>query len=513
MNKFNMLGDALRYGLLYELHDLISGSKEAIHLYACLTYMKYKGYVEQKTIDCFNAWIFIGRTMIEKHIQKICKDILSDIMKKKEINSFDELISLLNAEQIPDWCFNIGKWVVEADSSKYYIHNDKLYYINNDYFLGRNLESICSEKSMDHNYGFLGSGYTSIYKFDGKNMKVYLKAKRQPNKVHCYDILTNTFKIYKGRIHSLTETYISIVTDDGYLAVIKEDRLRKIVKYDVEKKYMLHEDEKFYLVCPGKKFFVPYKVSIDGKIFPAEQSEVQMLLWRKLVDTAKIYDPDKIEKFLKDSRIRDVSLDGIKNMFSDYAYKNKNEKYELLLDTFEIIGKYVDSKADITNLLYSIIESNRIVSNGGDFPSRRFYYKFKEFVEEQSEEFSKIIDLQEYDKLVSYFSHNSEHENYSCNFHIGEIICENANIKISLAKGEREIVVGDYIIPKIDYNNNYFGMIAYNCDQDNYIVVTKRTLTESEKKNVIEECKLLGANVIYTVNVECVVEEGEMENG
>ena len=520
--KFNKLGDALRYGFLYELHDLMSGSERAIHLYACLTYMKYQGYIEQKTIDCFNGCVLVGSTMIDKCIQKTCKAILSEITKKKEINSFDNLISLLNEEQIPEWCFNIGKWMIETDSAKYYIYEDTLFYVTNnngqDYFVSRKLESICSEKSMEYYYDYLGIGYTSIYKFDEKHMKVYLKAKKQENKIHCYDILTDTFKIYRGSLHTLTETDIFIVTDDGYLAVIKDDRLHKIKIYDTCENYMLHESGQYFFVCPGGgKFFYPYNVNLDGKIFPADPSGVRVMLWMRLAKTGNIYTTEELAKLLEDDRSADISIDGIKEVLSDYVseeVKSKYEKYALLLDMFEIISEYVDSKDNITKLLYGIYEANRVVSNGGDFPSRTFYYRFKEFVDEHPEEFKQIIEWQEYDKLLSVFSPNSgqEQENYSCNFHIGEIICENGNIKISLAKGEREVVVGDYIVPKIDYNN-YFGMVAYNCKLDNYIVVSRRTLSESEKEAVINGCQLSMAKVIYVVDVDYVFDsEGGKKN-
>ena len=45
--KFKKLGDALRYALLFELHNLLSSEKEAMHLYACLAYMKYMRYIDQ----------------------------------------------------------------------------------------------------------------------------------------------------------------------------------------------------------------------------------------------------------------------------------------------------------------------------------------------------------------------------------------------------------------------------------------------------------------------------------
>ena len=276
--KGKQLGYVFVKGMAQDLADWSRNPEEADmkSFYASIAFLYLKGL-----ITCPETVREIVGILLNDHSEKndigkavagISRTIFEDLMSRCKDNckNVEDLTQYLNKMSIPKWVFEWGKDLTIKICEGLFTFNGSMFYLTEDKrFIRLIIREISTEGTLDEpmsDYEELGRGYEKLFGFDHVAMKAYLKAERQDDFYHCFDVQTRSFSVHSGEMLTVNEG-IPYIYKDGNICIVmgKEVHILKKRKKNegviCEKDYM-----RIIPLMDEGEIFSPYRLSYDGVI-------------------------------------------------------------------------------------------------------------------------------------------------------------------------------------------------------------------------------------------------------
>lgn len=520
---FEKLGDAFRYGMIFELPMLLKDDSKTngIHFYASMAYMYLYKYITKETAYGIKRKVslnMIYEEKLEEVVQVISNRVFEEMLNRFEFQNFEELIERLNEDIIPDWCFYIGYDLLDRYMDSYILHDDFLYYISRKY--GNSIFSKIRVRDIDIGTELddsdrsksIGYGYDNIAGFDNKLRRVYLTVDNQEDFYHYYDMLSDSFYICKRRLLTVVDGIPFVVTRDNQVAFVLGNEEHKIKEYNGYEDYCRKKD--CILVRPGKNsvdFFYPYCISFSGRVVPADIKDCRKVLWKEIQKIVVKPEEkpfsfllDESEKQQKDIPVPNIfSMNEIMDIFNKYMPSSErctNKEFIILENIFDILSHYINRETDITALLYTIYDADlKMNYNDYDFPSEKLYWRFKELEAMDSDAFAKSLKSQNNDNLKLLLVEDEYRESRNeVKGMIGEFWWDKDEIQTSVVYKNEGLIIGSQIVPKIDKMKSC-GMVVYDYNFDIYLVISNRNISQPDRLQIVTKYRLLGEKVSFII--------------
>lgn len=512
------LGNGLYNGILVELPKVVQDDDwdEGTNLKACLAYLYLEGIIQPEALGDIMEEIHYYRgksALVKVALEKVSGKILFQLQKSYEFRSLDELVEKLNEKKLPGWSFPVGEALPHKYTSGLILCDRQLYYIAET--MGKKLfckldiyhsvyDPITDLDTLSEKL-VLGYGYHKIYAYDRSLKRFYLEPVNQEGFYHCYDVLTNSFSINKGKFVALKNGFPYIITEDDYFARVENETVNKLKKWNENEAYC--ECEKYFLVRPAdrnKSFFYPYAVGFDGKVMEADKKECRKIIWDRIQqvvcdDEEMIFDyfsPKKNES----KKVPMPNTLSIINVLQEVVRASTdsslcdNKRFLLFKDILSILSPMVGAKKDITKLWYVLYDIDRSMKeNIHGFPSEEFYWRLKELVmtEEKKVHLKNTLKSEDYGTLRKLFGVSPAIEVKS-DKHKGKIgvfsLCEDeleANI-MPISSGK---VFGTHIVPNV-WAKKDEGVVTYDSVQGHFYITFHRVLQSGEKLMVLRRFEI-----------------------
>ena len=522
--KFTKLGDALRYGMLYEIPRMIKHDEPVagIHLYASLSYLYLNKYISELYVSIIDDIINSGfgdNDRIKRIMNKISTILFKELMKEIHFDNFESLVGQLNDVEISEWYFNVGRQLVKEFVLNSFLYNDELYYISceNDevsVLCKIHISKLALKEDLDETPAkkVLGYGFTSIYRFDDRLKRVYLKIYEHKEFYCYYDLIEQDFVVCKNRLYTLLDGVPFVITKDGYLARVMGDKIDKIKEFIEDEDYCERED--YFFVRPkigGNKFFKPYKLHFNGEITSADDTDYKDVLWSciekdftdEVVQCSDFFSINRKSK--KAPMPRKFSINGILDALDTYIPVDLrcNDKLYILLDSiFEQLRPYIKDDEDIVELLYILCEVNVEVTDSSNvFPSEELYWRIRDYIDTtRNTQYSldRIICDYNYGWLKKEMLKDKKIKECIDNIHprIGIFYQQDKEMITKTVECSEGLCIGNHIIPTINMDE-YWGMVSYDSNIDVYYVTCKEKLNYLDKIQIEKEFNLQDKKMMY----------------
>ena len=538
---FKKLGDALRYGLIYEILDASDNSE--VHLYGAISYLYLNGYIQNKTAtsiyDSMRLKKISNDNELKKIVKKISEKVFDDLRDSLELGfsykSLEDFVEDLNKVSISYSYFVFGETLTEKSRCGMFLNEQTLYYIA----MEDERTSLAKIKLVDLEQGVsldmqaakerLGYNYIKICGFDKGLRRVYLKGVGQEGLYHYYDMLTNLFVVCPAAFIDFKMNVPYVITNDGYFAMVQGDEVHKIRKYQTFEHYIARKND--FLVVPkdiNTKAFLPYRVMFNGMVVSADAEACRRFIWKELEIVVKLQSLSWLfSKGLLDvndiSMPQKMTLDSIIGTFKNEISGDElctNKSFILLESTFNILKGYISSDEDVTKLLYVLYDVNQQL-NGEEmerFPSEKLYLRLKELNIRKNVELNKIFEKNDFEELKKLILDGKTNDNVNKEKDkeglIGWFYLWESEMECHSFKRKYGTIVGNLIIG----NPNIIGMkldkvsgfVSYDCFEDCYYITCDRVLTPENQLTILCRFNLRDEEFYFTTQRKYDI-EGEIE--
>ncbi len=514
---FDKLGDAFKYGMACELPKAfeVKSNDELKHFNASIAFMGVNNLLSKELIlevyKIVHTHLDVGKS-VPKTVGAISTAIFDELLKQYRFKNLGELLEILNSKIIPPWYFLKGKELLEKCGQGAFEHEGYLYYIaenqGQEAFSKIGVNTIIDNTDLDsfRRIRNIGYGYERICGFDSNLKRVYLIKKNQPSFYYVYDMLSDTFKVIKGKLLTINEGIPFSINQDGYVVYMLGDEEHKVRQILPNEKYVVRD--KYFFVRPNrieKGCFYPYCVSFDGKVFPADIEDCRKIIWSEIQILADCDDLN--DNYYCDKKA--LSIISIVDYFRENNTGNKmyGDKPVLLFnEILAILQGYVSENEDITQLLYVLYDANiRLHSNGENFPSEKLYWRIKEIQtsESNNETFKELLSTKDYKGLNELLSEKGTDDKVDESPLLGTIFLTDDGIDIKVVEMSEGVTIGSTIIPPLDMSHTD-GLISYDSVCDCFFVTCGYHLTYSERMKIKKRLNLTNENVIYHLQNICI---------
>lgn len=458
----------------------------------------------------------IGDKIKDDVVNKISKDLLEDMLADFGSKNIDELVETLNESVIPDWCYEYGIYIVSKSHTGIFLYNDALYYIaeteKTSNFVMIKTKNLNYKWNLDEQYEIhtLGYNYIKIFGFDEYFGRVYLEAEHQTEFLHCYDIISENIMVYSNKMLIFDDGIPYVITNDKYLAFMRGEEVHKIKPYYDFERYI--KKENYFLVVPmdiNRYCFYPYCVTFEGKILRGDIEETRDYIWEEAIECLgfcdlKAYFPVYREN-KKIQRPIELSFDSIiaalKSQMSDSELCIKN-RYVIFEKMANVLMKYIKPDEDITHLLYTLYEINRVIDrNSFIFPSEMLHNRIKKIAELDDSEFRIAMNVRDYEKVKNILINGKsdcidDKKEYGRIgiFSIGDDKC----LRCTIVSKSQGMVIGSQIVPYTNMNE-FDGMVSYDCSIDKFYIISRRPVPDEYKNRIIQNYKIPDNIYIFVV--------------
>lgn len=514
--KFRKLGEALRYGLTYELPEYVKKNEGSLyHLYGSIACLCLYGCLSNQVADKVDMEIFMGsggESKINGVVEKLSELLFEGLRERFVFDTFEELETQLNLFGIPKWCFYIGTQLMKCYVKNSYLCNDNLYYIGADESdLGSALvkidvKYICPHTDLgdEDDRKIILNGYRRIHGVDTKIQRIYLDLHGQKCKFAYYDIIGDKLVICDNRFLALKDGMLFVITEDNYIALMLGDSIHKLIEYQQCAKYELRKD--CFFVYPGEfsnNFFYPYYLYFDGKVLQANRYDAKRILWERIssgVSGMRNSVLSRLFNILNDYTLpmpKELSISCIRETLIESVPSSERctlKGYVLFDNILEIMATCIDKNSDIARLLYALCEANlKVCKMGREFPSEELYWRLKAISVDnmnKSNSLAALLNSDNYELLVKEIvkekSAELQFDERSDDCRIGFLYDSQNGIKALSLRTEEGMIVGNYILPVGDYSK-YMGMVVYDAYTNVVYVTTNRDLSSEERLLVSKE--------------------------
>ena len=516
--KGKQLGYVFVRGMTQDLADWTKNPEEAdmTSFYASIAFLYLQGLITSSETVREIVGILMNDHSGEKDLRKavagISRTIFEDLIERSKDNcrNVDDLTQYLNKMSIPKWVFEWGKDLTIKMCEGLFTFNGSLFYLTEDKrFIRLIIRGISTRGTLDEpmsDYEELGRGYEKLFGFDRVAMRAFLKAERQDDFYHCFDVQTKTFSIHSGEMLTVNEG-VPYIYKDGYISYVVGEEIHKLKKHEKNEGVSCEKD--YMRIIPlldEGEIFCPYRLSYDGTIDTEVDEYNKDYIW------TMINAETRIEKMLafklirgKVSRPRQMTINGILEAYKEafkYLSEDQRKSYVALEGILKCFEPYLDENADVTKLLYSLYRNNQTTIED-DFPSERLYWRVKEITADETltESLRGILKDQKYDELEKMLTEDKKQDTDKEEIEevlIGTFEVNNDELQVTTMGKKEGIVLGSLIVP-CEMPQFHKGTIYYDSTLNQYNITCAFELTECTRKNIVSVFNLEEFNYVFWV--------------
>ena len=523
--EFSALGNALRYGILYELsmNTVKNTETKHKHLRAAILWMHFKDMISKSTLLQCHIWSIsheiVENSDNENTIKRFSEIILKDLVGKYNFDNFEDLVSQLNDFTIPNWLLKNTEEIISLIPHVELI-DEYLYYLINKEEAGSCLAMIKAENIIvkvdlqdTSASNILGTGFSGIAGSDKSIKGLYLTLAGAENVYVYYDCRLEEFHIRHMELCEMMNHVPVVRTNDGKLAYSIGNKEHVIKEYCDYEQYIVEGAQ--FRVIPEREepfFFKPYYLSLDGNKKPCSDKYCRKYLWEFIITP---YLEKSRERSITSGTIKalnqavwaELTINSIKTYFAQIISpdcRTGNKNFVLFESVLELLSKYLDQDADITDLLYILCECDKKMKNkvvDEAFPSEELFWRLRE-LDLQSEILAaslKNVDDNKNDLLsliLANFAGSIKSKNTSSDSkeqYVGTFAIDEGKIVYEAVKLSDGVHVDDLILLPFS-RCIYPGAVIYNRVEKKFIVHTPRSLSADEYQMIfntfnIGKCK------------------------
>lgn len=484
--RFNKTGDALRYGLLFEIpNKQLEETTENKMFRSAIMWMYFNRIISIHTLIQCDTWgddMFRKESSVEA-VKKIVKALTEDISKVYQFKQFQQLVEVLNELTIPDWLLdNINS--VSGLLPYVDLVGEELYYLmeqnhrdDDKCLCCVNVNHVSKGFDFKDNYVVrkLGNGYKSMFGGYQHAGRLYLTLSEIDDGFVAYDCCRKIKYVIHQELHDVIAAGCVVFTEDGMLAYRLGNLVYPFKECLEGEDYGTHEN--LIAVMPhskGKEFFKPYYVSVTGEIRPYEEDYVKDFLWKYIVrHICRGQYPKKPSQLTVEDIRKTLTNEVLPEV------RTCNKQYLMFMDILSYIEKYVGLKKDITDLLYDICDYNKKFENPEDeFPTEDLMWMFNAF------EINCGASKENFPTMFHREKPSKEKLRVEREKQIGTFMVSEDNIEVNKITLGNGMVMDPWIIPPFD-KNSCDGMVAYNTKEHKYILYAFKEI----RNNELEELK------------------------
>ncbi len=367
--KLTRLGDCLNYGLTKQVPE---NEFRFEYFMSALLYLFFHGYVERRY--AVRIYSMISNTYSldvepEENMEKILAILVTQISKKMEFATYEEMINGLNRSIIPRWIYNKCQWLCNMleeicfiDSKVYYIEREDnrmmLCYLDTEYIDEENDDDERMEEA---------SGFAEILGFNQEEGILYLRPSYISFAYVEYHVRTGEEIFNHQSCLGLMGKSVVVETKietQNYLALKVGGKIIPLRPFTNLENYIIDGDELYVFPAFGMpKMFVPFRYNKKGEQLEFSYTIRKRYLLSQLQGeprvASSIYERNSMfvdKTYLEEEKF---TLKFLSEYFIQRCIENCSNAWSVCSFVTQIFSEYFDDTMDLMDYFYMLLEVSR----------------------------------------------------------------------------------------------------------------------------------------------------------
>lgn len=259
-------------------------------------------------------------------------------------------------------------------------------------------------------------------------------------------------------------------------------------------------------------FFYPYSVTFDGKVIPADIEDCREHIWNFLEQVSRethyrySFFREKEDESNKIIMPKELSIGSVLNAIRMQIPSSElctNKKFMIFESLCDLLSGYISPAKDITELLYTLYDMNRIVARDCDwFPSEELYWGFKDVSgsKETSIDLKNALARKDYEvvKRIILGTITYRKSEKSVSGLIGEFLFDEDGLQTHTMDMRYGVVVGNQIVIGTDLSVVQ-GMVSYDSGSNVFYITSNHFISKEDKIKIVKDYKLSEQQYVFVV--------------